>query len=71
MTILPPPEESPSAGRSNSEGLSIEIYFFHCGRGDTILVRLPKDPLGHDRLLSTGAVRHSQRNLQIHRREEG
>ena len=46
MTILPPPEESPSAGRSNSEGLSIEIYFFHCGHGDTILVRLPNDRWG-------------------------
>ena len=46
MTILPPPEESPSAGRSNSEGLSIEIYLFHCGHGDTILVRLPNDCWG-------------------------
>ena len=46
MTSLQAPHGSPSAGRSSSESSTIEIYLFHCGHGDTLLVRLPDDRWG-------------------------
>lgn len=46
MTNLLSTEGSPSPGRLSSEGPSIEIYLFHCGHGDTIIVRLPNDRWG-------------------------
>ena len=46
MTSLPTLEGSPSAGQSSSKGPLIEIYLFHCGHRDTILVRLPDDRWG-------------------------
>ena len=46
MTSLPTPDGSPSAGPSSSEDTSIEIYVFHCGHGDTVLIRLPGDRWG-------------------------
>jgi beta-lactamase superfamily II metal-dependent hydrolase len=46
VTSLPVTEGSPSPVLPSSEGLSIDIYLFHCGHGDTILVRLPGDRWG-------------------------
>ncbi len=41
MTTSPVADESPSPGPPSSDDPCIDIHLFHCGHGDTILVRLP------------------------------
>jgi beta-lactamase superfamily II metal-dependent hydrolase len=46
VTRSPAPVESHSPNPPNSDEPRIDIYLFHCGHGDTILVRLPGDRWG-------------------------
>jgi beta-lactamase superfamily II metal-dependent hydrolase len=46
MTTSPATNESPSTSPPSSSEFSIDIHVFHCGHGDTILVRLPGDRWG-------------------------
>ena len=46
MTSTPAPNENPLPTPPSSEDPSIDIHLFHCGHGDSILVRLPENRWG-------------------------